>query len=134
MQNNTKNMISSILKIFSVSTIILMIIFSLFLANSFLSDKYDPHLITIKMTAQQFMYTPNLIEVHVGDTIRLEITTLDITHGFQLEEFNILNVQIIEGEPTIIEFLANQKGEFKFFCTVFCGSGHPEHIGTLIIT
>ncbi len=133
MQNNTKNSISSILKIFGVSTIILLIILSLFLANSLFSEKYDPHLVTIKMTAQQFMYTPNFIEVHVGDTIRLEITTLDITHGFQLEEFNILNVQIIQGEPTIIEFLANQKGEFIFYCTVFCGSGHPEHIGNLNI-
>lgn len=123
-------------KIIFIVVFILMIIFLLVMVNfsqELISDKREPRLIIIEMTAEQFQFKPVNILINIGDTLRLELTTLDVTHGFQLEEYNILNKPIVQGQTTIIEFVANIKGEFEFYCTIFCGSGHPNHIGNLIV-
>ncbi len=72
------------------------------------------------------------ITVHKDDTIILRIKSLDVTHGFGLEEFNV-NVVIAPGQVTEVEFVASKTGTYTFFCTVFCGTGHPNHKGTLIV-
>jgi cytochrome c oxidase subunit 2 len=73
------------------------------------------------------------IIVQKGDTIILRIKDLDVPHGFGLPEFGV-NAVTPPGEVTEVTFVASSTGKFTFFCTVFCGSGHPEHKGTLIVT
>lgn len=73
-----------------------------------------------------------LIIVRKGDTIVLRIKNLDVPHGFALEEFGI-NVFNPPGETIEVKFVAGQAGRFTFFCTVFCGTGHPNHKGTLLV-
>lgn len=72
------------------------------------------------------------IIVHKGETIILHIKSLDVTHGFGLTEFGI-NVVTPPGEVTTVTFVASISGRFTFFCTVFCGTGHPNHRGTLVV-
>lgn len=72
------------------------------------------------------------ITVHKGATIILRIRSLDVSHGFALEEFGV-NTITPPGEPTEVRFVASQTGRFTFFCTVFCGTGHPNHTGILIV-
>lgn len=73
-----------------------------------------------------------MITVRKGDTIVLRIKDLDVPHGFAIEEFGI-NAFTPPGEIVEVKFVANQMGHFTFFCTVFCGTGHPNHKGTLIV-
>lgn len=72
------------------------------------------------------------ITVYKGDTIVLRIKNLDVPHGFALEEFGV-NTITPPGDTTEVRFVATQAGNFTFFCTVFCGTGHPNHKGTLIV-
>ncbi len=72
------------------------------------------------------------IVVRKGDTIILHIKSLDVTHGFGLTEFGI-NAITPPGEITTVKFAASMSGRFTFFCTVFCGTGHPNHRGTLVV-
>lgn len=72
------------------------------------------------------------INVRKGDTVVLRIKNLDVPHGFALEEYGI-NTVTPPGEPTEVRFVASRAGSFTFFCTVFCGTGHPKHKGTLIV-
>ena len=72
------------------------------------------------------------LTVTKGDTIVLKIKNLDVPHGFGLDEFGI-NTVTPPGEITTIKFTASQEGQFTFYCTVFCGTGHPKHMGTLIV-
>lgn len=114
----------------------------------------QPKEITIDMTTQQWRFdVVNISEqnrakaspsspqdvfndlkltVTKGDTIVLKIKNLDVPHGFGLDEFGI-NTVTPPGEVTTIKFTANQEGQFTFYCTVFCGTGHPNHKGTLIV-
>ena len=87
----------------------------------------------IEMTSQQFKYTPSEITVKYGTKVTLKITALDVSHGFQLEEFGIYNVQTPVGQTVSITFTANQRGTFKFYCTVICGVGHSDHFGHLTV-
>lgn len=88
------------------------------------------------MTAENFKYVPNVIEVNLGDTVLIHIKGLDDGsgngHGFSLSNFKI-NEVIRKDKTTEIEFIADKKGTFTFSCSVPCGSGHSSMKGTLIV-
>lgn len=85
-----------------------------------------------KITARQFSFEPGIIEVNEGDKVRLVITSMDIPHGFSITEYGI-NKRLDVGKPATIEFTADKKGTFTAFCSVFCGSGHGNMKGKLIV-
>ena len=43
----------------------------------------------ISLDARRFGYTPARIIVNKGDTVRLQFSTSDVTHGFQLDGYPI---------------------------------------------
>jgi cytochrome c oxidase subunit 2 len=88
--------------------------------------------VEFKMTAKQFAFDPAVINVKLGDQVKITIKSLDVTHGFALPEFGV-NETLVPGKETVVEFTADKKGEFPFFCSVVCGSGHSEMTGKLIV-
>jgi len=84
------------------------------------------------MTAKQFDFDPATIKVKQGDKVRLKIKSVDVAHGFGLPDFNV-SVDLAPGQEQTVEFTADKKGTFTFFCSVFCGSGHPDMKGKLIV-
>lgn len=86
----------------------------------------------IEVTAKQFEFSPDPIRVKLGETVRLSIISTDVTHGFSLPEFGI-NETLEPGKTVRVEFKATKKGEFPFSCSVFCGAGHSEMRGVLIV-
>jgi len=87
----------------------------------------------IKMTAEKYHFTPETINVNLGDKVVLEITATDTEHGFGLSAFDI-DQTLPEGKTVTIEFVADKKGEFTFKCTSFCGWGHFGMNGKLIVS
>ncbi|MDP3766312.1 MAG: cupredoxin domain-containing protein [Nanoarchaeota archaeon] len=85
-----------------------------------------------KMTAKQFMFEPATIEVSKGDRVKLVITSLDVPHGFSIPEYGI-NERLDPGKPVTIEFKADKEGTFTAFCSVFCGSGHSNMKGKIVV-
>ena len=85
-----------------------------------------------KLTAKQFEFTPSVIEVSKGDKVRLIVTSLDVPHGIAIKEYGI-NEQLNPGKPVTIEFTADKAGTFTAYCSVFCGSGHGNMKGKLIV-
>jgi len=87
---------------------------------------------TFNIIAKRFSFDPNEIIVQKGDKIKLIITSLDTTHGLAIPEYDI-DIIIAGGETITEEFIADKKGQFDFACSVFCGSGHSEMEGRLIV-
>lgn len=85
-----------------------------------------------KMTAKQFDFEPNIIEVNKGDKVRLIVTSLDVPHGIAIPEYGI-NARLDVGKPATIEFTADKEGTFTAFCSVACGAGHGRMQGKLIV-
>lgn len=86
----------------------------------------------IFVTAKQFEFTPNPIKVKKGDKVLLHVKSIDVTHGFQIPEYDI-NKPIKPGETVDIEFIADKPGTFTVYCSIFCGEGHPRMRGQLIV-
>lgn len=86
----------------------------------------------IRMTAKKYRYNPREIRVKQGERVRLIITALDRKHGFRLKELGI-NTELEKGKETVVEFVAERAGKFKFKCSVRCGWGHFRMKGKLIV-
>ena len=84
------------------------------------------------MTAKNWDFSPSTIMVHQGDTVKLHIKSIDVPHGFILPDFGI-NQDLPPGKTVDVEFVADKAGTFPFRCSVFCGSGHREMIGQLVV-
>jgi len=96
------------------------------------SNSQNDQVKIIKMTAKKWEFSPNPIKVKQGDKVRLEIESIDVAHSFALPDFNI-DQRLEAGEKVVVEFLADKKGTFDFHCTIFCGTGHSNMNGQLII-
>ena len=85
-----------------------------------------------KITAKQFQFDPATIEVNKGDKVRLIVTSIDVPHGIGIPEYGI-NERLDPGKPVTIEFTATKEGTFAAFCSVFCGSGHSNMKGKIVV-
>jgi cytochrome c oxidase subunit II len=85
------------------------------------------------ITASRFQYEPDRLEVTEGDVVRLTLRSTDTTHGFGIRELRVEAVIPKGGEPVTVEFVADQPGTFEFFCTEYCGAGHRNMTGTLVV-
>ncbi len=84
------------------------------------------------VTAKQWQFSPDTIEVNKGDNVILNVKSIDVAHGFALPEFGI-DERLSPGNEIKIEFLADKEGTFSFFCNVQCGSGHSGMSGKIIV-
>lgn len=84
------------------------------------------------LTAKRFEFSPSTITVNKGDKVKITITSMDVTHGFSLPDFNI-NERLEPNQPVTVEFVADKAGTFTFRCNIICGSGHSSMSGTLIV-
>ena len=97
--------------------------------------KASGHVIEIEMRAKEnkWVWEPAEIHVKAGDLVKLKIFNEDsYDHGFAVEAFGI-NKRLFPGRETDIEFIASREGSFNFYCSVPCGQGHYEQIGTLFV-
>jgi heme/copper-type cytochrome/quinol oxidase subunit 2 len=89
-------------------------------------------------------FIPSNIVVNQGDLVYIKIRNTDeMKHGFMLAAFNINNETVkpaveVNGtlQPTdtyITPFVADKPGVYVFFCSIYCGEGHNEMIGYLIV-
>ena len=88
--------------------------------------------VTINVQLTQFEFTPNPITVKKGDIVTLNITSVDVPHGFSLPEFGV-SVQPAVGETKSVTFTADKAGTFTFTCNVFCGQGHSNMAGQFVV-
>ena len=86
----------------------------------------------IHVTAKRFEYDPSEITVKKGVPVILEITSLDRHHGFKLPELGV-RADIEPGAVTRVRILPKKTGRFPFECDVFCGSGHEDMSGELVV-
>ena len=82
--------------------------------------------------ASQFTFSPDIITVNKGDTVKIILVNKDTSHGIAIPDFGV-SLKVGAGEQASTEFVADKAGEFTFFCNVFCGDGHKGMKGKLIV-
>lgn len=81
---------------------------------------------------QPFSFTPNTITVKQGDTVTIVFKNIKGMHDFKIDEFDVATKKAAEGESDTVQFLADKKGSFEYYCSV----GHHRAMGmkgTLIV-
>lgn len=87
----------------------------------------------IDVVARRFAFEPSEIEVTVGERVRLVLRTADGLHGIEIKKFKI-HKEIPRGtKPVVVEFTAGEAGRFPIFCSEYCGDGHDDMKGTLVV-
>ncbi len=87
----------------------------------------------IHITAKKFDFTPDTITLKKGEPVLLVVSSQDRKHGFNLRAFGI-RADVNPGETAQIRFTPDKTGKFTFSCDVFCGEGHEDMTGTIIVT
>jgi len=87
----------------------------------------------IRITAKKFEFSPDSITLKKGEPVVFEISSGDSKHGFSLHAFGVRS-DVLPGKVSRIRFTPDKTGKFTFSCDVFCGDGHEEMTGTVIVT
>ncbi|MEK7630873.1 MAG: cupredoxin domain-containing protein [Patescibacteria group bacterium] len=83
--------------------------------------------------ADKWRFEPNTLETKRGAKVILHIYNQDIyDHGIGIDNFAV-NERLFPKSTTTVTFIASEKGEFQFYCSVACGDGHYDQIGKLIV-
>ena len=88
---------------------------------------------SVKIVAKRFSFAPNRITLKKGEPVVLEITALDFAHGFNIPDMNMRR-DLIPGKAVRMPLTPGTVGQFAFLCDNFCGSGHEQMEGTIIVT
>ena len=87
----------------------------------------------VQVHAKRFEFEPGEIRLARGLPVTLEITSLDVPMGFNLPDF-ALRTDILPGAVSRLQFTPDKVGEFPFHCDIFCGSGHENMSGVIIVS
>ncbi len=105
----------------------------LFLAEAgYLAPRPTLHDVNIKIEARQFAFTPAQVEVHQGDRVHLQVTSMDVAHGIYMDSFGAQAIAP-PGQPATVTFVADRAGTYRFRCSTTCGPLHPFMIGQLTV-
>jgi cytochrome c oxidase subunit 2 len=86
----------------------------------------------IYLTAKKFEYSPSEVIVKKGEPVVIEIVSLDRKHGFTIPDLNVRS-DVRPGAKNIVRFTPDKAGTFNFHCDLFCGAGHEDMAGTLVV-
>ena len=93
--------------------------------------------VTFVIEGENFKFLKNGVEapelrVNYGDLVRIEFTNNHGMHDWVLDEFNAATEIIAAGETNIVEFVANQRGTFEYYCSV---GSHRENgmVGAFVV-
>ena len=86
----------------------------------------------IEVKASRYKFEPDSIVVKSGEKVRLVITSMDVAHGLAISEFKI-DLSVPAGKTESVEFVADKKGFFRTYCSVYCGSGHGHMQARFIV-
>jgi cytochrome c oxidase subunit II len=74
----------------------------------------------------------NELHVPVGQAVKLLMTSEDVIHDFFVPAFRVKS-DVLPGRYTQIWFHATKPGEYRFFCSQYCGTQHSGMIGRVIV-
>jgi cytochrome c oxidase subunit II len=101
-------------------------------ASPLASAAMAPGTQVVRITAKRFEYTPSRIVLKRGVPVVLELVSLDRKHGFKVPGLK-LRAEIVPGTPTRLNVTPSEAGTFPVACDVFCGSGHEDMTGEVVV-
>lgn len=82
------------------------------------------------VVAKTWLFEPREIEIPVGSTVDIYVTSPDLQHGFKITDTNV-NMQIVPGQVSHLSYTFDDVGEFPYICHEYCGQGHAAMWGVV---
>ena len=89
-----------------------------------------------EISAKQWSFTPAALEVSPGDKVSFAVTSQDVTHGFSIKRLGVnlvLNPHVEKVSEVVIP-PDMPEGVYIMYCSIFCGTGHPDMQGTILVS
>ncbi len=86
---------------------------------------------SIDIIASNWKFTPSTIELHVGETTTLRLTSSEGVHGLQSDDLGIPQTTIMPGSFTTITVTPKKAGTYLLHCAIMCGAGHADMVLTV---
>lgn len=73
-------------------------------------------------------------ELHVpaDRPVELVMTSQDVIHSLSIPGFRIKQ-DVLPGRYTTLWFTANRPGEYRLYCTQYCGASHSRMVGRVVV-
>jgi cytochrome c oxidase subunit 2 len=88
------------------------------------------------IVAQVWQFTPfpptTQIEIPAGSTVTFTLSSSDVVHGFMIQNTDV-NAMVIPGEITQVTHTFDRPGEYLIICHEYCGIGHDQMFGKVLV-
>ena len=86
----------------------------------------------VPVSAKRFEFEPKEIHVKKGESVVLEVTSRDVTHGFFSRKLGF-DEDLAPGRTVRIPIRADEAGPYLVLCDHYCGSGHGNMKLTIVV-
>jgi len=70
------------------------------------------------IAAANYSFTPSIMNVEKGDTVKIILKNTGGFHDFVIDEFAVAAKRITDGQKDTVIFVADTAGAFEFYCSV----------------
>ncbi|MBF8279984.1 MAG: cyoA [candidate division NC10 bacterium] len=85
----------------------------------------------VYMLGRLWLWYP-VLKLKKGETYRLHLSSVDLVHGFSIFPLN-LNFMVLPGYDYVLTVTPTTSGEFYVVCNEFCGIGHHQMVGKILV-
>lgn len=85
--------------------------------------KTGPDQYQVAIVAQAWTYYPREIEVPAGARVTFVVTSVDVTHGFEIPGTRV-NMMLIPGYISKLSYRFRKPGNYRIICHEYCGILH----------
>ncbi len=90
--------------------------------------------IDVYLMAMRFSYTPKVLRLKRGVPYRFRMMSMDVNHGASIHTGFAGHIMRRPAQTTVDMVMTfTEPGEFMMYCTVYCGEGHSQMKGKIIV-
>ncbi len=86
----------------------------------------------IKYIAKMWAFEPRVVEIPRGAEVDIFLTSKDVVHGFLIENTTV-NMMAVYGALNKITYRFDKPGTYRIVCHEYCGVGHQDMAGVIIV-
>ena len=89
---------------------------------------------TVDVALSRYAFSPERIEVHVGEPVRLNVVSTDGTHGFEVKALGLKVRGPKRDAAVTVDLTPREAGKYRISCSEYCGTGHSRMQAWLIVS
>ena len=97
-----------------------------------LAQEQAPNKREITVTARDYRFSPNRVEVMQDDLVKLTVHSEDVAYSLTIDEYRVSR-RVPAGGSTTLEFRADRAGTFAFYCNLTNDARHAQMKGELVV-